>query len=427
MAKNTSKTLRHMHLYSVFVRNFSAEGNFEGVTKELDRIKQMDVDMIWLLPFYPNGEKNKKGSVGSPYAIKDYRAIDPKQGDIESFKNLINEAHKRDMKVMIDIVFNHTSPDSVLANEHPEWFYKTPEGNFGNRVGDWSDIIDLDYAHPGLWEYQIETLKYWAQYVDGFRVDVAPLVPLEFWQEARERVAEVNPEMIWLAESVEPNFIKELRSKGLTALSDSEIYQVFDMTYDYDVRHAFENYLTGKINLSEYTRLLDHQDTVFPENYVKMRNLENHDRDRITSFVSDERVILEWSAFNYFQKGSALIYNGQEVQADHTPSLFEIDKIDWNFESGINDYLTHLSRLKRQYIPTDNVVYTLTGDDESGAIIVSYESEQVLYGIFNVGQTAKTIPVPLEDGEYVNLLKEESFVVEGGVIPADATPIWIQK
>ncbi|MBG9984245.1 alpha-amylase [Aerococcaceae bacterium DSM 111022] len=427
MAENTSKTLRHMHLYSVFVRNFSEEGTFDGVTKELDRIKQMDVDVIWLLPFYPNGEKNKKGSIGSPYAIKDYRAIDPTQGDIDSFKNLINEAHKRDMKVMIDIVFNHTSPDSVLANEHPEWFYKTPEGNFGNRVGDWSDIIDLDYAHRGLWEYQIETLKYWAQYVDGFRVDVAPLVPLAFWKEARERVAEVNPEMIWLSESVEPNFIKELRSKGLTALSDSEIYQVFDMTYDYDVRHAFEDYLTGKIQLSEYTRLLDHQDTVYPENYVKMRNLENHDRDRITSFVSNERVILEWSAFNYFQKGSALIYNGQEVQAEHTPSLFEIDKIDWNFESGINDYLAHLSRLKRQHVPIENVIYRVTGDDESGAIIASYESEQVLYGIFNVGQTAEAIPVLLEDGEYVNLLNEEKIVVEDGAVPADATPIWIQK
>lgn len=427
MAENTSKTLRHMHLYSVFVRNFSEEGTFDGVTKELDRIKQMDVDVIWLLPFYPNGEKNKKGSIGSPYAIKDYRAIDPTQGDIDSFKNLINEAHKRDMKVMIDIVFNHTSPDSVLANEHPEWFYKTPEGSFGNRVGDWSDIIDLDYAHRGLWEYQIETLKYWAQYVDGFRVDVAPLVPLAFWKEARERVAEVNPEMIWLSESVEPNFIKELRSKGLTALSDSEIYQVFDMTYDYDVRHAFEDYLTGKIQLSEYTRLLDHQDTVYPENYVKMRNLENHDRERISSFIFNERVILEWSAFNYFQKGSALIYNGQEVRADHTPSLFDSDKIDWNFESGISDYLAHLSRLKRQYIPIENVVYTLTGDDESGSIIASYEDENVLLGIFNVAQKAITIPVPLEDGEYVNLLNEERIVVKDGKIPADTTPCWIQK
>lgn len=427
MAKSTSKTLRHLHLYSIFVRNFSPEGNFDGVIKELDRIKAMDIDVIWLLPFYKNGELNKKGSLGSPYAIRDYYAIDPQQGDLESFKRLIQEAHQREMKVMIDIVFNHTAPDSVLANEHPEWFYKTPSGNFGNRVGDWSDIIDLDYNQRGLWEYQIDVLKYWAQYVDGFRVDVAPLVPLAFWKEARQKVAQVNPEMIWLSETVEPNFIKELRANGLTALSDSEIYQAFDMTYDYDVRHAMEDYLTGKIRLSEYIGLLDQQDAVYPENYVKMRNLENHDRKRFTSFVSSTQLILQWTAFNYFQKGAALIYNGQEVQAGHTPSLFDSDKILWNFESGISEKLEYLSKLKRQYIPVENVYYTLSADNETQTIIGCYKGERMLYGIFCVSEEPeKEITVPFEDGEYVNLLNQEILLVKDGKLPSQATPCWIQ-
>ncbi len=428
MAKNTSKNLRHLHIYSIFVRNFSSEGNFNGVIKQLDRLKKLDIDAIWLLPFYPNGEQNKKGTIGSPYAIKDYRSIDPKQGDLLSFKRLIEEAHQRDIKVMIDIVFNHTSPDSVLASEHPEWFYHTSTGEFGNRVGDWSDIIDLEYDNKELWDYQIETLKYWAQWVDGFRVDVAPLVPLAFWEEARAQVEMINPEMIWLAESVEPHFIKELRANDLVAHSDGELYNVFDLTYDYDVRVAFEDYLNGEIPLSEYIRILNNQDTLYPENYVKLRNLENHDRKRFTNFVSDKKLIVEWLAFNYFQKGAALIYNGQEVLSKKTPSLFDEDPIDWETENDISAYIAQLSQLKREYIPIENVIYSLKADDDAQIIVGKYEqSEHTVYGVFDVAHRVSEVPVPIEDGTYYNLLNEEIVVVKDGVIPSGSTPCWITK
>lgn len=347
MAKQTSINLRKSVIYSIFVRNFTEEGTFKAVIPELDRIKDLGTDIVWFLPIYPIGEKSRKGEDGSPYAIKDYRSVDPHYGTMEDFEELIEEIHKRGMKVMIDIVYNHTSPDSILANEHPDWLYKTAEGHFGNRVGDWSDIVDLDYKHPDLWNYQIETLEQWVKRgVDGFRCDVAPLVPIEFWLQAREAVEEINSEVIWLSESVHPGFIRELRSKDMIALSDSEIYQAFDMTYDYDVHDHFELYIEGKIDIEAYIERLKVQDYTYPWNYVKMRNLENHDHLRIRHRIPKDSELMQWTAFTFMQKGSSLIYNGQEVLAEMRPSLFDRDPIDWGSGHDISDFLAKLAHVQ---------------------------------------------------------------------------------
>ena len=167
-------------MYQIFVRNFSEEGTFAAVIPELDRIKALGTDIVWFMPIHPIGKLQRKGSLGSPYAISDYRAVNPEFGNIDDLRMVVDAIHERGMRCIIDVVYNHTSPDSVLSREHPEWFYHKPDGSFGNRVGDWSDIIDLDYSSRGLWEYQAETLKYWATIVDGFRCDVASLIPLEF-------------------------------------------------------------------------------------------------------------------------------------------------------------------------------------------------------------------------------------------------------
>ena len=159
MAEHTSKAYRNQVIYSVFTRDHTPEGTFEGVRKDLPRIKALGVDIIWLMPIHPIGEKARKGTLGSPYAIRDYRAVNPEFGGLDDFRQLVEEIHRLGMKCVIDVVYNHTSPDSVLAKEHPEWFYRKADGGFGKRVGDWTDIIDLDYSHRELWTYQIDTLK----------------------------------------------------------------------------------------------------------------------------------------------------------------------------------------------------------------------------------------------------------------------------
>ena len=201
MATNTQKQLRNLTMYSIYVRNYSEEGTFEAVRRDLPRIRALGVDLLWFLPIHPIGRAGRKGTLGSPYAISDYRAVNPEYGTREDFVRLVDEAHRLGMRCLIDVVYNHTAPDSVLAREHPEWFYHRPDGTFGNRIGDWTDVIDLDYSHPALWDYQIETLRQWAAIVDGFRCDVAPLVPLAFWLRAREAVEAVRPGCLWLAET----------------------------------------------------------------------------------------------------------------------------------------------------------------------------------------------------------------------------------
>ena len=307
MADTTSKTLRNQVMYQIFPRNFSKEGNFKGIIPQLDRIKELGVDIIYFTPIHPIGEKARKGSLGSPYAIRDYRAINPEFGTLEDFKSLVKEIHDRDMKCMIDVVYNHTSPDSVLAKEHPEWFYHKEDGNFGNRVGDWTDIIDLDYSNKGLWDYQIETLKMWAEYVDGFRCDVAPLVPIAFWKEARKQVEEVRPGCLWLSESIDPPFIQFMRGLGVTAHSDSEMYQAFDVLYDYDVYQDFTSYVSGKGTLDDYARAVNRQEYIYPDNYVKLRFLENHDQPRASFLFPDNRALRNATAFLFFQKGLTFV------------------------------------------------------------------------------------------------------------------------
>ena len=325
MAENTERTWRNQVIYSIFVRNHTTEGTFEGVRRDLPRIRGLGVDVIWLLPIHPIGEKARKGVLGSPYAIRDYRAVNPEYGTLDDFRRMVDEAHRLGMRCVIDVVYNHTSPDSVLAAEHPEWFYHKEDGSFGNRVGDWSDIIDLDYTDRGLWAYQIETLKYWASMVDGFRCDVAPLVPLGFWREARAAVESVRPGCLWLAETVDPDFISALRAEGFGCLSDCQTYEAFDICYDYDIYPVFRDYRTyldGAVPLARYAEAVNRQEVTYPANYSKLRFLENHDQARAAFLVPDGPSLLNWTAFSFFQKGTGFIYAGQEAGCAHLPNLF---------------------------------------------------------------------------------------------------------
>ena len=171
MAQNTDKTLMHKLIYSVFVRNHTPEGTFRALEGDLDRLRALGTDIVWLMPIHPIGEEGRKGTLGSPYAIRDYRGINPEYGTMEDFRHLVDAIHDRGMKCIIDVVYNHTSPDSVLAAGHPEFFLRDEMGRPTRRVAEWSDIVDLDYRNLDLWKYQIETLKIWAEIVDGFRCD----------------------------------------------------------------------------------------------------------------------------------------------------------------------------------------------------------------------------------------------------------------
>lgn len=425
MAKNTTKAYRNQIMYSVFVRNHSAEGTFEGVRRDLDRIKCLGVDVIWLLPIHPIGEVSRKGTLGSPYAIRDYRAVNQEYGTLEDFQRLVDGIHQRGMKCVIDVVYNHTSPDSWLAEHHPDWFYRRADGGLGNRIGDWYDVIDLDYNHPDLWDYQIETLRQWAAIVDGFRCDVAPLVPLDFWLRAREEVERVRPGCLWLAESVEPRFIVETRAHGMPSLSDSEIFQAFDISYEYDIFDWFRDYHAGKIPLSRYVEAVNQQESIYPDNFVKLRYLENHDNPRAGFVIPDETALRNWTAFLYFQKGMTLLYAGQEVCAEHHPSLFDRDTVEWNTGKDLSAYLRRLGEIKKLPQFADSW-YEVRSLPHEVICAVHRSGGLQLVGVFSLRGECSLVTVDVPDGQYSNLIDGSKVEVYTGKLSSKGDPIIIQ-
>ncbi|MBO7703802.1 MAG: alpha-amylase [Solobacterium sp.] len=422
MAIRTDLSLRSQVIYQIFTRNYK-DGTFRAVEADLDRIRTLGADWIYLLPIQPSGEVNRKGSMGSPYAIKDYRAIDPVQGTMEEFISLCKTAHQKGLKVMLDVVYNHTSPDSVLSREHPEWFYHKPDGSFGNRVGEWWDVIDLDYSDHGLWEYQIDTLKMWAEYVDGFRCDVAPMIPLEFWLEAREAVEAVRPGCVWLAEAVEPEFIRINRMSGLKTASDGELYQAFDICYDYDVYFRMQSVMAGTSRLEDYLERVNLQEMIFPENYIKLRCLENHDRMRAADLILDERALRNWTAWNYFQKGTVMLYAGQEYEAVHHPTLFDHDPV--NFETGkdLTELLVTLKMIKQNPVFRDGFFEAKAiGQGVIYAELRNPAGKRAV-GIFAVNGFRSPIRTDLPYGYYENAVDGSVIEVFDQVLRFDGEPV----
>ncbi|MCI8838748.1 MAG: alpha-amylase [Oscillospiraceae bacterium] len=424
MAENTERTWRNQVIYSIFVRNHTTEGTFEGVRRDLPRIRGLGVDVIWLLPIHPIGEKARKGVLGSPYAIRDYRAVNPEYGTLDDFRRMVDEAHRLGMRCVIDVVYNHTSPDSVLAAEHPEWFYHKEDGSFGNRVGDWSDIIDLDYTDRGLWAYQIETLKYWASMVDGFRCDVAPLVPLGFWREARAAVESVRPGCLWLAETVDPDFISALRAEGFGCLSDCQTYEAFDICYDYDIYPVFRDYLDGAVPLARYAEAVNRQEVTYPANYSKLRFLENHDQARAAFLVPDGPSLLNWTAFSFFQKGTGFIYAGQEAGCAHLPNLFYKDPVDWTGPDR-SEQFRRLCALKKHPLMADSA-YTVQALPGDVLYAVHRKGGRRLAGVFSVRGGKALVRVDVPDGWYENLFDGGRVEVKDARVSCRGVPVIIE-
>ena len=423
MAKQTDIQLRGDVIYSVYLRNHTQEGTFTALISDLDRIKALGTDIIWLLPIHPIGVKGRKGSLGCPYANRDYRTVNPEYGTMEDFERLVDEIHARGMKCIIDVVYNHTSPDSTLTAEHPEFFYRKADGSMGNHVGDWTDVVDLDYNCRALWDYQIESLVGWAKIVDGFRCDVASFVPVEFWCEARKAVEQVRPGAIWLAETVHSGFGQFSRKSGMYSANDYEMFTAFDMEYDYDIREVFDRYLRGEIALSHYVDMLNFQECLYPANHIKMRCLENHDQPRICSFVKDRAALVNYTAMLYFLKGTTLLYGGQEYCCDHVPSLFEKEVFPRDAAKDISPLLQKLGRVKKSVLSCGDY-FKGTADDANDIAILEREDERSRkLGIFSLKGKAADVKVDWPDGNYVNHMTGETVTVTAGTLHCAGGPI----
>jgi glycosidase len=388
--------LKNKIIYEIFPRNYSKSGTFNDIYYDLERIKKLGVDVIWFMPFYPIGEKNRRGKYGSPYSIMKYDEISSEYGNIDQFKKIIKKANDLDMKIMIDIVFNHTSNDSYLIKNHKNWFNLDSNGEIVRKEPDWFDISDLNFKNEDLWKYLINILKFWKEIgVEGFRCDVASLIPMEFWEKAKMEL-DSEDRMIWLAESMEPEYILKLRKQGFDVISDTELYKVFDYTYDYDGYEKIDKYFRGEENFKNVVDYIKIQQAIYPRKYLKMRFLENHDKPRIASLISSKERLKNWSVFYMLLPGSALIYAGQEIKSSKKPDLFEKTHIDWN--EGDYEFLNFIKKIikiskkiksectffKLEEIKKGVVLFTWKGENTNYYIIINLEEKYGYISLENI-------------------------------------------
>lgn len=225
-------------VYQVFIRDFTKEGTFKAAETKLEYIKSLGVTIIQLMPFHPIGVKGRKGTYGSPYAIQDYEKVTPDYGTLGDLKDFVSKTHALGLKVVMDVVFNHTSRDSRLLEEHPEWFYHNSKGEFANKVGDWADVYDLDHYKYGLDEYLVSVLKnYVVNYgIDGFRFDVCSLIPLSFYKKLRNELDPINKDIIYIGEAIDSSFVLYTWKVGFNADTQQELMDAgFNILYPYDI------------------------------------------------------------------------------------------------------------------------------------------------------------------------------------------------
>jgi len=313
-------------LYEVFIQDFSPSGNFRGVIDGLDRIQSAGADVIWLMPIYPIGVLNRKGSLGSPYAVKDYRAFNPAYGNAADFRALVEAVHKRGMKLILDWVPNHTSPDHPWVQEHPDYYIRDKHGKPSvprdekGKLTDWTDVAQLDYKNPKLRRAVIDNMQYWLTEfgIDGFRVDVAGFIPYDFWREAVPAVRAAVPRRILL----------------LAEWGDLEMNRVgFDLTYAWDSYKRLKAVWKGA-PASTFVKGELPDMKAMPPGGMRMRFTTNHDETAwdnppVTIFGRGAGARAAFVAMALLP-GRPLLYNGQEVESPQKLPLFERDTIGWN-------------------------------------------------------------------------------------------------
>ena len=314
---------RAANIYEVNVRQYTPEGTFKAFAQHLPRLKKMGVDILWLMPIQPIGAKNRKGTLGSYYAVRDYTAVNPEFGTLDDFKALVQQAHGLGMHVIIDWVANHTAFDNPWTREHGDWYLKNDKGEIypvtytdGAEPEYWTDVTGLDYRQPGLWQGMTDAMLYWVREtdIDGFRCDVAGKVPTPFWEQARAALDRVKP-VFMLAEADKPDLHE----------------RAFDMTYGWDTKDLFKAVARGQADARALADFVAHPPKAFPPGAYRMRFTSNHDEN---SWVGSD-VELYGPAFKAMAvlaatlPGMPLIYGGQEAGLDKRLQFFEKDPIAW--------------------------------------------------------------------------------------------------
>lgn len=337
-ARHSHDWVRDAVVYEVYLRSFSPEGTFRGLEARLSELKNLGVTVLWLMPIHPVGVINRKGMLGSPYSVRDFLAVNPEFGTMADFESLVRTAHAQGLKLIIDLVANHTAWDGPVFEQHPDWYTRNAQGNIVSPVPDWSDTADLNFDVPAVRAYMNDAMQFWVREegIDGFRCDVAGMVPLDFWESVVPKL-DARKQIMMLAEDDAP----------------AQHVRAFDLTYDWRTWTVLGRLTSGTLTPGDFRNLLRDEDYEFPRGSLRMRFSDNHDKCawETPALPRYGPAVKAAALLTFALPGVPLIYNGQEVGNTQKLSLFEKMPIDWQGDRhGLRALYTDLCRVRRENV-----------------------------------------------------------------------------
>ncbi|MCX6247837.1 MAG: alpha-amylase family glycosyl hydrolase [Bacteroidetes bacterium] len=398
---------RNAVIYEVNLRQYTPEGTFKAFEQHLPRLKAMGVDIVWLMPVNPIGIKNRKGTLGSYYSIKDYLGINPEFGTMADFKALVKKIHKLGMYVIIDWVANHSSWDNNLVTEHPEWYTHDSTGRIIPPVPDWADVADLNYDKKELREYMTNALIYWVREadVDGFRCDMAGMLPVSFWNEAVPKIKAIKP-VFMLAEWETPD------------MHDT----AFDMTYSWEVFHLMNDIAQGKKTADLIDTLRIKEAAKFPADAYRMQFTTNHDENSWngTEYERMGNAAKTFAVLTYTIPGMPLIYSGQESAFNRRLKFFDKDNIDWD-GFPLAGFYTTLDKLKKENpslangIAGGEMIKVTSDNDHNIYSFLRKKDNNSVFVILNLSPAEQKVTLKgnVYAGDYRDLFDNSAIHIDG--------------
>lgn len=396
---------KNANIYEVNIRQYTDEGTIKAFQKHLPRLKEMGVDILWLMPVFPVGELNRKGSLGSYYAVKNYQDINPEFGNIDDLKSLVKEAHDLGMYVILDWVANHSAWDNPWATEHTEWYQHDDSGKFVSPF-DWTDVIAFDYNNPNMRNAMVDALKFWITEadVDGYRCDVAGMVPTDFWDHARDEMDAIKPVFMLAEDEDNPDLLRK----------------AFDMNYGWKLHHIMNDISKGEKNANDIWDYFSWNDSVFTADEYRMYFTSNHDENSWNGTVKERMGDAgeAMAILAYTVPGMGLVYGGQEAGLDKRLRFFEKDTISW--DNMVNaDLYTTLNNLKKENKALWNGEsggdMKRLGDGSNKDVFALYREKDgdKIVTIINLSDTEQSLLVTndIANGDYKNAFSGDEVII----------------
>ncbi len=377
IATHVPEWTKNAVLYEVNIRQYTPEGTFDAFAQQLPRLKELGVDILWIMPINPISEKNRKGSLGSYYSVKDYKAVNPEFGTLEDFKNLVNKAHSMGFKVIIDWAANHTGWDNQWINDHPDWYTHDSTGAIIPPNPDWSDIADLNFDSKPMRSAMIDAMDYWVKStdIDGFRCDVAWGVPQDFWEAVTASLDSIKPVYMLAEDEDHPDFLKK----------------AFESDYAWKLHHIMNDVAQGKKTAADIRAYFSETENKYAPGSFPMQFITNHDENSWngTAYERMGEAVKTFTTLSFTVPGIPLIYSGQEAGLNKRLLFFEKDTINWsNLE--MQQFYHKLIQLKKDDVALWNgtfggpISFVETSDSAKVLAFTREKDNNQVLAIFNL-------------------------------------------